>query len=100
MDMASHLPTTGFSKYLRMDSLAVLFPLCADTASVERVTLLRHVDRASFIGVTPSGASACMSRQEHTLSPEGQRLPQPVGGPSVRDSLRVLWVEAPGMVCA
>lgn len=39
-----------------------------------------------FIGVTPSGASACMSRQEHAPSPEGQRLPQPVGGPSVRDS--------------
>lgn len=39
-----------------------------------------------FIGVTPSGASACMSRQEHALSPKGQRLPQPVGGPSVRDS--------------
>ena len=38
-----------------------------------------------FIWITPSGAFACMSKQEHALSPEGQRLPQPVGGPSIRD---------------
>ena len=38
-----------------------------------------------FIWIPPSGAFACMSRQEHALSPEGQRLPQPVGGPSIRD---------------
>ena len=39
-----------------------------------------------FIGVTPSGVLACMSRPEHALPPEGQQLPHPVGGPSIRVS--------------
>lgn len=65
----------------------MLFPL-SDTASWQGKGRpdFSTLTGLPFIGVTPSGVLACTSRPEHALPPEGQQLPQPVAGPSIRVS--------------